>query len=287
MLECLNPQHLSHGIYLDCGECLTCEQENKSGVLKSRFTKEQLDGIDKTKRLQSVPALQDQDQRSLGHALSAGMPKQYMSTILDIDVRRQRLAHISGKGRERTLQEIYYSIAQLREVPGEHPADPLLWMFRIWDYLWASPLPSTRLEQRLYRANRDTIPRWPPEAPLAYKAMAARALRLLPCDYKVYEICCEVCVETGSVLYERRDGTVPKSSRYTREYQFPSQCTRAWIGWVSFASGKNIPIPHPAMGSTAFHRIRWETMALRSDHVQTMARFMPEIWTNPREAFKV
>lgn len=286
--DCLNPVHSTHGLYLDCGACFTCEEQKRSGVHKTHFSKSVFTGHgdtqhhDKPSTLLELLAVSDQSEGPLDSSQLAGMPIIYRRAILDFDTERRNALALKGKARTQACCQLFQKYSHVREEAGKHPADPLLWLFRTWRYNRETPLPFRDLEPTLYPLAGRGVQGRSPKASLSNRALAAWACRLLPGQYQIFEICLQVCQQTGSILYECPKHGIRDYPDDGRKYQFPSQTTRAWLAWLSYASGKDIPIPGPALGTRTFHRTRWEEMGLAADHVGTMAQLMPGVFIDPQ-----
>lgn len=295
-MECLNPQHTTHGIYLPCGTCFACAHHGRGlNVLhKSSILDPQQAATRRAAAVQPMFRMPNSDEGLLGHEELARIPEQYRRAILDFDLLRRRAGNFSLKGRTHAVRRFFEGFAQIRAIEGKHASDPLLWLLGTWELHRATALSLNTVQPAVLTPAGTPLPRGSPSRPLSVATMAAWSCGLLPGQYEIYEICCQVCEQTGSILYERfvppgRSGpeypdgrfSAPRSRETGRNYQFPTQTTKAWIAWSQVAYGKDFPVPPTAYGTRTFHRTRWEEMGLTSDDVRGMARFLPRIWTEP------
>lgn len=296
-MECLNPQHTTHGIYLNCGTCFTCVHHGRgqSVLQKSSILDEHQAATRRNAAMQPMFRMPNSDQGLLGHEELARIPEQYRRAILDFDILRRRSGNFSLKGRAYAVRRFFEGFAQIRAIEGKHPSDPLLWLLGTWELHRATALSLNTLQPAFLAPAGTPLPRGSPKTPLSVATMAAWACGLLPGQYEIYEICCQVCEQTGSVLYERAEHhrgrtihhrdtvtfSAPRARESGRKYQFPTQTTKAWIAWSQVAYGQDFPVPSTQFGTRTFHRTRWEEMGLTAEHVSRMASFLPRIWIEP------
>lgn len=282
---CMQPYHAGYGIYVDCYRCFWC-LENKVALPKFDPSEEQRHRARRKRAMLSMSLLPDHDPGFLGGPGSPGVPGIYRRAILDFNAQRTRAFSFHGKGRSAAMSAAIRRYSKTRAALGEPRTDPLLWLLRVWWNVWTPALSPDPLQPGSDGVTDRGLSAWSAPSSTFIRCMAAWAHRCLPGEPLIPQICLQVCLETGSVLYEHsrydRDGNRVRGTWETRDtgtqYQFPSEAAATWLSWLGLAHDQDIPIPRQAVGTRTFHRARWEEMGLTSDHAKAVATSVPETW---------
>lgn len=211
-----------------------------------------------------VLKLPTEQKGQVGNPLLVRAPIEHHRAILDAYLLRRRTEYVTGKGRQRLIQNFCKQLAQNRGPSSHFRDDPLFWMLGIWDFTGPPSHSRPTVESHSFCPRRHALQTGASSPPLSYRAMAAWACRYSTPQYELYALCSEI-----------RNQVRNRSSR--RTYLFPSKETASWLAWARAAFALSFPIPRPKMASGSVHRDRWKTLGFGPNDAASLSGIMPEI----------